>query len=137
MKTKNKPFFIFIVILTLSYLLYVKEWDNTFMSVSKIDMCNFLYRWSKEGKPEGKKLEELLIDFNSNVIQTNREFIINDTNFTSIFAYLRYPKKTLFATTNMLIFVNPSGKIIGKPMEWKYEGEAVDDSEKLNKEISR
>ena len=136
MSIKNKLIIsnIIILILIVSFLIYVKSWSNTFTRVSELDMLSYLYLWSKEGRPEGKKLDEFMLEGRFNIVQTNREFVIDGTNITSKFACLRRPGKTLFATTNILIWVSPSGKIIGEPKEWKYKDKHVGDSEKPNKE---
>lgn len=137
---KDNLVFIFLVIfitslnLILYFLVQLELRNNTLTQRSKLNMLLYLDRWSEEGKPEGKKLDEFMREGRFNIVQTNREFVIDGTNVISKFASLRDSRKTLFATTNILFWASPSGKIIGEPEEWKYENKTTGDSEKLNGE---
>ncbi|NCC60919.1 MAG: hypothetical protein EOM12_08245 [Verrucomicrobiae bacterium] len=139
-KIKDNLVFIFIIIFITSFNLIVpflaqsELRNNTLTIRSKLNMLLYLDRWSEEGKPEGKKLDEFMREGRFNIVQTNREFVIDGTNVISKFASLRDPGKTLFATTNILFWVSLSGEIIGEPEEWKYENKTTGDSEKLNEE---
>lgn len=137
---KDNLVFIFLVIfitslnLILYFLVQLELRNNTLTQRSKLNMLLYLDRWSEEGKPEGKKLDEFMREGRFNIVQTNREFVIDGTNVISKFSSLRDSRKTLFATTNILFWASPSGKIIGEPEEWKYENKTTGDSEKLNGE---
>lgn len=99
--------------------IYIKLVDSDMMRVRETFMQGDIYGWIRYDCSTNE-VDELIMHDGSplNIYFTNRVFTFDGSNIVAQFAYSEMiDGKQLFASTNMLFWVNRSGKIVKGPIK--------------------
>jgi len=106
--------FLVALIFAVVYVIAALFQDNGLRRVDGLELILRVQRWKDAGSPQGDGLTRFMAPRDSSIVESNRSFVIDGTNYSTLFARTNvkhHVNGALFVTTNeVLIFLYPSGE---------------------------